>query len=88
MARKTDPKPPETKKERKAAREADSAQPPLIPMSDDEMHKAGKKLAKKVADLEEMELEHDETRKEMRKDEANLKGEIAAIASTITNQGR
>ena len=77
-----------TKKATKAEHQAEDAQPALIPMSEEETRHAGQKLAAKVRELEEMEMEHDHERKEFREAEANLKGEIAAIASTIRNAGR
>lgn len=77
-----------TRKEKTARHEAEDAQPALIPMSEAEVFEAGKKLAQKVRELEEMEVEHDKERKGFREEETALKEEIAAIASTIRSQGR
>jgi len=77
-----------TRKEKKARHEAEDAQPPLIPLSEDELKQAGKKLAMKVRELEEMEVEHDKERKGMGEAEKAVKEEMAAIASTIRSAGR
>ncbi len=77
-----------TRKEKKARHEHEDAQPPLVPLSEDEMKAAGLKLAHKVRELEELEVEHDKERKAMREGEKGLREEIAAIASTIRSAGR
>src|SRR5262245_43326952 len=38
--------------------EAEAAQPPLVPMSEEETKQAGITLAKKIAELEELETDH------------------------------
>ncbi len=78
-----------TKKGTKAdAIDKDDAQPPLVPLSEDELKKAGKKLAGKIRELEDLEAEHKELREEQKAERTKLKGEIAAIATTIRQQGR
>jgi hypothetical protein len=79
MAKKTPPK---------KRHHAEEAQPALIPMSEDELRSAGRELAVKVAELEELEADHAEIRKAQRKERDGLKKKIAAIASTIRQQGR
>ncbi len=67
---------------------AEQAQPPLIPMSREELDEAAQDLAGKIAELEEMEAEHAAQRKTMRDTRNALLGTIGAIASTIRGQGR
>lgn len=71
-----------------AARAAELAQPPLIPMSHEEMDEAARNLAHKVAELEEMEENHAAQRKTMRDTREALLATIGAVASTIRSQGR
>jgi hypothetical protein len=66
----------------------DLAQPPLIPMSDVELKAAGKQLAQKVRELEDMKREHAAEAKERSEDRAGLQAEVSAIASTIRQHGR
>ncbi len=65
-----------------------SEQPQLIPMSDDELRKAGKKLAKLVKDLVEMKVEHKELREEQAADRKKIEAQIEATAGSIRQQGR
>ncbi len=67
---------------------AEQAQPPLIPMSREELDEAAQDLAGKIAELEEMEADHAAQRKTMRDTHAALLATIGAIASTIRGQGR
>ena len=66
----------------------DLAQPPLVPMSDAELKAAGKKLAQKVRELEDMKKEHAEESTARAADRKALQDEISAIASTIRQHGR
>lgn len=65
-----------------------TVQPPLIPLSPEELEAAGKKLAEKVRELEELKKAHDAERKDMSEDRKKLEGEISSIASTIREHGR
>lgn len=67
---------------------AEQAQPPLIPMSREEMDEAARDLAQDVAVLEEMERSHAEARKAMRQEREAVMARIASTASTIRSQGR
>ena len=67
---------------------AEQAQPPLIPMSHDELDTAARDLAGKIAELEEMEADHRDRRKAMRDTRNALLATIGAVASTIRSQGR
>ncbi len=67
---------------------AERAQPPLIPMSREELDEAAQDLAGKIAELEKMEAEHAAQRKTMRDTRNALLASIGAIASTIRGQGR
>lgn len=60
----------------------------LVPMSEDELKKASKDLARKVRRLDEMEAEHADMRKQMKEDRDKLREEISGIASTIRTQGK
>jgi predicted nucleic acid-binding Zn-ribbon protein len=64
------------------------AQPSLIPLSAEELEAAGKKLAEKVRELEEMKEDHAEQRTEMQENRKALEAEISSIASTIRQHGR
>ena len=77
-----------TKGNPKARHAAEQAQPPLIPMSREELGEAAQDLARKVAELEEMEAEHGKRRKEMRDTRNALLATIGAVASTIRSHGR
>lgn len=68
--------------------EAQDAQPPLIKMSREELEEAGQSLAGKISELEELEASHKASREGQSAERKKVKGEIAAIASTIRNQGR
>jgi len=72
----------------KAQHAAEQAQPPLIPMSREELDEAAQDLAGKVAELEEMEADHAAQRKTMRDTRNALLATIGAVASTIRSQGR
>jgi hypothetical protein len=76
------------KKTPQPAIDKDLAQPPLIPMSDAELKKAGTKLAEKVRELEDMKKEHAEEATMRSNDRKGLQDEISAIASTIRSHGR
>lgn len=73
---------------RKPDHAAEDSQPPLVPMSQDEVSKAGRTLAAKIRELEEMEADHGEERKMKKAERDSLRGSIAAIASTIRAMGR
>ena len=72
----------------KAQHAAEQAQPPLIPMSREELDEAAQDLAGKVAELEEMEADHAAQRKTMRDTRNALLATIGAVASTIRSHGR
>lgn len=78
---------PKDKKPTRAI-DKDLAQPPLIPMSDTELKAAGRKLAQKVRELEDMKKEHAEDATERSHDRKTLQDEVLAIASTIRQHGR
>lgn len=66
----------------------DEQQPALVPMSEQEVKDAGKKLAQKVRDLKDMTTQHQGQRAEMKAERTALRDEIDAIAQTIRQQGR
>ena len=66
----------------------DAQQPPLIPMSEDELRMASQHLANLVRDLERMKAEHAEEKRQMRDDEKVLEKEISSTAQSIRQQGR
>jgi hypothetical protein len=68
--------------------EAEGAQPVLVPMSEEERHAAGEKLAKLVGNLQATKRTNDVTRKELREEEKSQGAAIEALASTIRNHGR
>jgi len=68
--------------------DTDKAQPPLIPMSAEEMQAAGQKLAEKIRELEDLKKVHTKERTTMKKDRDKLATEVSAIASTIRQHGR
>jgi len=63
-------------------------QPPLVPLSEEEMQKAGKKLARMTGELEAMEVDHAEIRKEQKTERDKLRSDINGLAQTIRDQGR
>jgi hypothetical protein len=73
---------------RNGAGDVELQQPALVPMAQDEVLTAGRKLAAKVRDLEQLEEEHKAAREEQRAERTKLREEIGAIASTIRTQGR
>ena len=72
----------------KAQHATEQAQPPLIPMSREELDEAAQDLAGKIAELEEMEADHAGQRKTMRDTRNALLATIGAVASTIRSHGR
>jgi F0F1-type ATP synthase membrane subunit b/b' len=70
------------------ADDPEDVQPPLIPMSDEELKKAGREMANLVHLLEDMEEEHAETNKEYREERDRVRKELSALASTFRQQGR
>lgn len=66
----------------------ETAQPALVPLSVDELQEAGRTLAARVKELEDLKALHTEKKTEMRADEKRIAGQIASIASTIRTQGR
>ena len=77
-----------TKGNPKVAHAAEQAQPPLIPMDQEELDEAAQDLAGKIAELEEMEADHGAQRKTMRDTRNALLATIRAVASTIRSHGR
>jgi hypothetical protein len=73
---------------RKTDHAAEDAQPPLVPMSKDETHDAGRDLANLIRELEATEDGHAASRKEQAAEREMLRNRIAAIASTIRSAGR
>lgn len=74
--------------EQQAGYIAEVMQPPLVPMSDEELKDAAQMLALKIKTLEETKTHNDSERKQMRSKVHKLEQEIQAIASTVRNQGR
>lgn len=66
----------------------DDQQPPLVPMSEEEVKAAGRKLAQKVRELKDMTTAHQGQRAEMKAERTALRDEIETIAQTIRQQGR
>ena len=67
---------------------SEQAQPPLIPMDQEELSEAAQDLAGKIGELEEMEADHAAQRKTMRDTRGALLATIGAVASTIRSHGR
>lgn len=63
-------------------------QKPLIPLTDEEMKAAPKKLANLIKDLEELEAEHKEVHAKQAKERKKVRGQIASLAGQIRSQGR
>ena len=61
----------------------DDAQPPLVPMSAEELQDAGRQLARLTGALAEMEMDHAEIRKEQKTERDKLRSEILGLAYTI-----
>lgn len=66
----------------------EDTQPPLVPMSADELAAAARLLAAKIREREELVGEHAEQQAEFKAARETLDNDIAAIASTIRSQGR
>lgn len=79
------PKTPKAGPDR-AAQEA--RQPPLIPLSEDELREASRNLADVVGRLADLKVQHALDKKGMRMEEEKLEERIAGLASTIRTQGR
>jgi hypothetical protein len=63
-------------------------QPPLVPMTDEELRAAAREMAQLVGELETLKEEHAEIRKEHKAEEKTVSDRIEAIASTVRSQGR
>lgn len=63
-------------------------QDPLIPMSDEELRAAGKRLAKLLNEARLMEEDHATVRAEQKVERDKLRDQIDALAQTIREQGR
>jgi hypothetical protein len=66
----------------------DEIQPPLIPMTDDELRAAGRKLATLVRELADMSADHALKRTEMKTRRDEKREEIETLAQSIRQQGR
>jgi hypothetical protein len=64
------------------------SQPPLIPLTDEELKAAPRKLANLIEELEELEAEHKTVRAEQTKARKKVNGQIKALAGQIRHQGR
>jgi hypothetical protein len=73
---------------KRATEDPEEAQPALIPMSDEELRRAGLDLARQIQVLEQLEEEHAETKKQQKEERDKIRKGISAIASTIRQQGR
>ena len=70
-------------------RDAEDAQPPLVPMTTEELQDAGRQLARLTGALAEMETDHAAIRKEQKTERDKLRSEILGLAYTIrTAAGR
>jgi hypothetical protein len=69
-------------------RDPDDEQPPLVPMSEEELQRAGKRLARLTGELNAMEIDHAEIRKEQKTERDKLRSDILGLAETIRQQGR
>lgn len=63
-------------------------QPPLVPLTEEEVRTAPRRLALAIKDLEDLEEEHKESRAQQAAARTKLRGTIAALASQIRSQGR
>lgn len=63
-------------------------QPPLVPMGEEELQRAGQRLARLTGELAAMEIDHAEIRREQKTERAMLHMEILGLAETIRQQGR
>jgi hypothetical protein len=63
-------------------------QPPLVPMSDEELRTAGRKLAMMIRELDDIRGSHAAVRAEQKAERETLGKKIASLAQTIVQQGR
>jgi hypothetical protein len=68
--------------------DVDEQQPALIPMSEEEIKDAGKKLAQLVRDLKDLTTKHQGLRAEMKAERTAVREEMDAVATSIRQQGR
>lgn len=68
--------------------EDEAAQPPLIPMAEDELRESSLHLAKLVGQLDDLKATHKAERTAMREEEGKIEERVSAIASTIRTQKR
>ena len=66
--------------------EQEAAQPPLIPMAEDELRESSLHLAKLVGQLDDLKAAHKAERTAMREEEGKIEERVSAIASTIRTQ--
>ena len=66
----------------------DDVQPALVPMSEQEVKDAGRKLAGLVRELKELTTKHQGVRAEMKAERTALREEMEAVAQCIRQQGR
>lgn len=71
-----------------ARKKTEIDQPPLVPLTDEELQAAGPKLAGLVKDLEDLDAAHKVVRTAQAKARKKLRGQMAALAGQIRSQGR
>ena len=65
----------------------ENAQPSLIAMSDEELKRAGRRMARFVGELAALKDANADARKDMKAEEEKLEKKIAEIAASIIRQG-
>ncbi len=63
-------------------------QPALVPLSEQELKEAPRRLANLIEELDQLEAEHKEVRAGQAKQRKKISGQIKAIAGQIRHQGR
>jgi len=64
------------------------AQPPLVPLSDDEVDEHQRTLPKLIGELADLKTMHQGRRAEMKKERSELQERINNIAQQLRDQGR
>lgn len=73
---------------KKTDKPAAPTQPPLVPLTEEELKSAPGRLAKAIEELEQLEAAHKEVRTEQSAARKKLRGQISSLASQIRSQGR
>lgn len=63
-------------------------QPPLVPLTEEEIRTAPLRLARTIKELEDLEEEHKDARADQAAERKKLRGQITSLAGQIRSQGR